>query len=281
MAAAGAVVFALAILFPVASTARSDGKSALCLANLHILGRVWTAYPDDNDGRIVGGSNYYYNTGHGTPWRWVEVPLLRPTDDPDKEGTPLWSSDLKLEYFLNGIKAGNLYPYVNNTAVYHCPSDRNFLIRPNTDYRSYDIAGLMNGEDFVKRTGWPGQITEYRVTSVGDTGHVLIDAETVSQIAHPSVKYVFVEARGLDAGQTCRLGSYVLLHGAWESWWDTPAVFHGDTATFGFADGHVGFRRWTDPRTIWYLNKGGTSGDMIQPNNPDIQWMVNGYLAGE
>ena len=49
------IALALMIVFPAATTARSGGKSALCLTNLHLLGRAWTPYPEDNDGYLAQG----------------------------------------------------------------------------------------------------------------------------------------------------------------------------------------------------------------------------------
>ena len=68
------------------STARSGGKSALCLANLHLLGRAWTAYQEDNE-RMAGWAFQLfdnlspateYKATRGTPYRWVEYPLYTP-----------------------------------------------------------------------------------------------------------------------------------------------------------------------------------------------------------
>ena len=71
LALAAVIFFALTLMLPMTSTARSSGKSTVCLANLHILGRAWLAYAKDNDGRIVGGSTGSTDAPY---YSWVQWP---------------------------------------------------------------------------------------------------------------------------------------------------------------------------------------------------------------
>jgi prepilin-type processing-associated H-X9-DG protein len=268
LAVVGCVGFGLAILFPVAGLARGRGKADVCMANLYILGQAWLAYAEDFDGRLVGGSNYYSGSG-ATPYRWVERPLYKPTDDPEKNPVPT-NSELTLEYGLNGIRAGRLYPYIQDTRAYHCPADPYSVRRASkyVEYRVYTISGLMNGEDVGRTISFP-------------TGtKTLINAKKMLQIHKPAERYVFLEEDAVLHGQAYTMGSFVLMSG-WNSdaWWDWPASFHPDRGVLGFADGHVGWRRWTDPRTISLITTGMPS--IVQPNNADLQWMVQGYMPNE
>jgi len=275
MAVAGCVAFGLAILFPAAGLARNWGKAEVCMANLHILGQAWLAYAEDFDGRLVGGSNYT-----GTPYRWVERPLYSPTDNPEKNPVPP-NNEITLEYGLNGIRAGKLYPYIQDTRAYHCPADPYSVRRASkyVEYRIYVISGLMNGEDYTGRSG--DTITGYRIaTFPGGVRKPLINAQRMSQIHKPAERYVFLEVDGVLHAQTYSMGSFVLMAGGdSNSWWDWPAYFHPDRGVLGFADGHVGWRVWTDPRTIDLLRTGNPAN--VQPNNPDLQWMVQGYMPNE
>ncbi len=280
VAVMGCITFALAVLFPAAGMARGWGKLEVCMANLQILGRAWLAYPEDNDGKIVGGSNYFT----GTPYRWVERPLFQATDNPENAPVPT-TSEMTLAMGLNGIRAGKLYPYIQDTQLYHCPADRGWL-NPRSgylyqEYRSYSIGGLMNGEDFTQRSGLYGAITGYR-TVVFPSGVTkqLVVAERMTQIRRPQEKFVFVEEDVLSHAQIYSAGSFILMQNSNpDSWWDWPAVFHPDRGMLGFADGHVEGRVWKDARTIGLIR--WTYFDMVQPNNPDLQWMVKGYMACE
>ena len=265
---AAVILFGLAILLPAAGLARGWGKAEVCMANLNILGRGWHAYADDYDGWLVGGSNYT-----GTPYRWVERPLYNPTDNPEKNPIPS-TPEVTLEYRLNGIRAGKLYPYIQDTQVYHCPADRAWVegTAPIQPYRSYAIGGLMNAEDYTARSGMT--IIGYRTVNFPTGTKQLIVAQKQSQIRRPADKFVFVEEdvwdRSVFGGQYENLGSFILMAGSNpDSWWDSPALIHPDRGMLGFADGHVMGKVWTDPRTIDLLL--GKSSVLVQPNNADLQ----------
>ncbi|MBN1818200.1 MAG: hypothetical protein JW828_12645 [Sedimentisphaerales bacterium] len=279
------VVFALMVFLPAAGTARQHSKATLCLANQRILSQAWLAYQEEYDGRLVGGSNYY-SGGRSTPYRWVERPLYKPDDNPEFDPMPT-DNELTLEYHLNGIKAGELFPYIGNTSVYHCPADDGWLSResPNTVYLSYRISGTMNGEDFGWRDGWPGKIMGYRtITLPYGSSRPLICAEQYTQIKSPSQKWVFSSED--DPGLSMAGGSLILMasDNFW-SWWDCPAGFHNGQATFGFADGHAETHRWRDVRTLYlirrYDNMGNNYYTINHPDSPDLLWMNIGYLVAE
>ncbi|NLH16690.1 MAG: hypothetical protein GX455_08930, partial [Phycisphaerae bacterium] len=155
------VAFGLAILFPAAGMARGWGKAEVCMANLHILGRAWLAYPEDNDGKLVNGmvprdSRYanlqYWMTTYsfGGPYKdnnwWV---------NPPHNASGLYTGDpapCSLADEDNGIRSGKLYPYVGTSTAYHCPADVTYLRTPDNSgfgrggKRTYSITALMHGE---------------------------------------------------------------------------------------------------------------------------------------
>jgi prepilin-type processing-associated H-X9-DG protein len=277
------MVFAIAVLFTVAKLTRGRTKIGMCTANLNVLGRSWMAYAEDNDGLLVGGSNYY-NDMRSSPYRWVEVPLFKSTDNPEKYPIPN-SSQFTLEYRLNGIRAGKLFSYTQDTRIYHCPADQSWVKRAAQQgpYRSYAIGGLMNAEDCISRNGKAGPITGYRSVHfpTGETKQLIV-AERMIQIQQPAKRYVFVEEEVLSHAQQENMGSFVLMAGGnANSWYDWPAVFHTDRGMLGFADGHVEGHVWMDQRTIQLIQAGDMRVKPVQPNNPDLEWMVKGYLAAE
>ncbi|MBE0536033.1 MAG: hypothetical protein IH624_10225 [Phycisphaerae bacterium] len=231
-----------------------------------------------------------------TPYRWVERPLYKDTDNP---GAPPegynslfpWDTELTQEYRLNGIRAGKLYPYVEDVTLYHCPADKNLNspLPTYAAYRSYSIPGLMNSEDFTQRTGWPGYVPPYgwRTVALPDGGSMRLKlAEKRQDIVSPARKYVFVEEDGASANQPYNLGGFVLMLQGYWSWTDWPAPYHGNQSVLGFADGHVDVQRWTDLRTICIMKRQPLPGttvlpSMIQPDNPDLDYMRRGYLACE
>jgi hypothetical protein len=228
LALAGVVLFALALVFPAATTARSSGKSAMCLTNLHILGRAWLAYQDDNHGKLVNGlvprdANYANSffwkttTSFSGPYKdnawWVNPPHNAGgvyTGDP----VPCTLADEG-----NGIRSGKLFPYVGTSAAYHCPNNLTYLRATNRGgWNSYSITAVMHGES-------PNSPE---------------CADLYSQIARPFAKMVFVENTD---NRGWNMGSWMMSYSP-PGWGDTMVVFHDPRSALGFADGHSEFHTW-------------------------------------
>lgn len=283
------------VLVPAGLHARGREAEMVCLMNVRGLAQAWTLYHEDNDGWLVGGSTYY-SGGRATPYRWVEPPLYNDTDNPGAPPEGLSSPvpgyyQFTREYRLNGIRAGKLFPYTGNVALYHCPADKTVLNKePYALYRSYSMPGLMNSEDFLSgtRVGWPGYVPEtgWRTIQMPDGEREALQlAQKWQDSRSPAKKYAFVEEEAAQHGQAFSAGGFVLMsNGYYWSWWDWPAPYHGDRGVQGFADGHVGLRAWTDPRTIALINQEPLPGTstipgVYQVNNPDLEYMNRGYMA--
>lgn len=273
------IALLLSILLPSLRAAKELASGSVCLSNLKNLGAAWLTYANENNGYLVGGSNYY-NGSRPTPYRWVEVPLRKDTDNPETT-SPATEAEYSITTRKNGIRAGKLFPYVGVEDVYHCPGDKNVAkyAEPKAVFRSYAITGLMNGEDFVSRvSGLYSPIATYRTAVVTPSGITkqLFVAEKLTQITAPSNKHVFVEEDVVPKGQYVNAGGFVLLNGSSYTWWDVPAYFHNNTSTIGFSDGHAERHRWADSDTI-NLAKNGVP-DPRPLENEDLHWMVRGYL---
>ncbi len=273
-----------AIAIPSFRKTRQNATGAVCLSNQRQLAIAWALYYDDHNGLLVGGSNYY-DRDNSTPWRWVEQPLFTDTDNP--EFNPVPDENLFCQEFrLNGIRAGELFPYTQTEEIYHCPGDRTHvkLDEPYALWRSYEIAGLMNGEDFVYRKGdIYSDISDYSYLEYPDENKTLLCVTRYNQIQSPAKKYVFVE-ESIAGDETYMLGSFFLMGEALETGWGNwPADTHNNRSTLAFADGHVEKHHWTDPRTFKLIKNGWgavNSGDVSldQPGNQDLEWMVSGYI---
>jgi len=275
----------LAVIIPSLKAARKLASGAVCLNNQRQLCLAWLAYADDNDAYLVGGSNYYNGT-RATPYRWVEVPLRRDTDNPEVN-PPAPESEYSLTTRKNGIRAGRLFPYTGDENLYHCPGDKTYTRNeePAAVFRSYAITGLMNGEDFVRRSGGIySPIAEYRTARVSpatNTTKQLFVVIKSSEIRSPGNKHVFLEedVTAKSPPQNFNFGGFVLLPGTPignYNWWDWPAYYHNDSSTIGFADGHAERHKWRDPDTL-ELMKNGTP-DPWPLENQDLAWLVAGYV---
>ena len=150
---------------------------------------------------------------------------------PAENGIDAWADHGNTD---DAARRGLLYPWVPDPRVYRCPNDP---VRQNE--RTYSINTFCNG-------------------SV-----VLVPAavNNVARIRESSRTFVFVEEfdpRGYN------LGSFLLLN-AGEMWIDFPVSWHNRGACISFADGHVEYFRWKDPRTekVTFLS--------VTPGNADLR----------
>ncbi|UCD49918.1 MAG: hypothetical protein JSW27_20605 [Phycisphaerales bacterium] len=158
-------------------------------------------------------------------------------------GTPWvlrdWRSSMTVEEKELAIHQGALFPYTGYLRLYRCP------LGDSGQTRSYAIVDSMNCKDWL--------------------GSTLI--RNRSEIEHPAERFVFI-----DAG-----GPQILLTGGWscypdgtERWWDRPPIQHNDGTTLSFADGHVEYWQWEDPRTVEFGRQVGAF-SAPQPGNQDIR----------
>jgi prepilin-type N-terminal cleavage/methylation domain-containing protein/prepilin-type processing-associated H-X9-DG protein len=275
------IALLLSILMPGLQRAKELASGVVCTNNQKSLCTAWVMYAEDNDSKLVGGSTYY--TGNrATPYRWVEPPLLEPV----YESQTASEAQLSERTRLNGIRAGKLFTYLESEKVYHCPGDKTYRNpEPWAVYRSYAIAGLMNGEDFKKRSGSHSDnqfnpITEYRTVNLDGRQKLLKVATKTTDVRSPGSKFVFVEedvVKGKDEGrkQQYNKGGWVLLSNGY-TWWDGPAGYHAEGSTLGYADGHAERIKWKDKDTIAMVED--ATPDPDEQNNEDIRWLAKGYI---
>ena len=164
---------------------------------------------------------------------------------------------------------GKLWPYLEDLEVYHCPGDKREFgtagASPgNTGYRTYAIPWQMNG--LYGSTYWNGQGDDWQIGEIVKKG---------SSIRYAGQKFVFVEDSD-DRGYN--MGSWVLdgVPGGW-SWCDPMALWHLDSSTLGFADGHAEMYRWNEESQEYFLDP-FEWGNAYQPGNPDLTWAKRGVL---
>lgn len=213
------IALLLAILMPSLKMAKRKAQNLICLTNLNNMGKAWYAYGSDNSQKMVSGKTDYASDD------WINAPL---TDS----GSPVGYNASTVEQKINGIRKGALYPYLKNPDIYHCRSDLRSKKAPvkggsgKGGYRSYSIAGGMNGHDWPYPPGT--KLTKQ------------------TQIRTPDTKYVFLEE--MD-GRGGNMGSWVIYFDKQE-WIDPLAIWHYDSSTFAFADGHAEHHKWLGKGTI-------------------------------
>jgi prepilin-type processing-associated H-X9-DG protein len=224
------------------SKAKGAARSAQCASNLRQLHLGWQTYTDDHDDRLVpnwftwNGSNW--RTSSGTTNAWVSG---KAWTDPSTAG----------------IRRGALWPYTQNEAIYHCPSDKSLWPYGTTNAPRPFTIGLspyLNGG----------------VNGVNGKAYDPLIAVKASEIRRPASRFTFLdkEAASMTAGV------FVIEPGQTGFWYSVPGECdRGSGANAAFADGHVSFKKWQ------YLGRRRTSTQTPIRNGQDaadLAWVVSG-----
>ncbi|MBA7632452.1 hypothetical protein ES703_39998 [subsurface metagenome] len=239
------IAILMAILMPSLKLAKDQAYAVVCVSNLRNLSLAWFVYADENDGQLVNGHIPMDNNPPRVYW------VLAPQDP---AGNYTGGSNPTVEDKLRGIRRGKLFPYVKDVDVYHCPNDRRKRDPTQNAFRSYSMAGGVNGE----------------------RGFGAVPVEMLDEIKQPGSKYVFVEE---SDNRGWNIGSWVVNPNNEDSWVDPLAIWHNKRSTLGFADGHAEKHRWLDERTVKFAEDWST--DPHQPGNPDLEYMLRGYIYRE
>jgi prepilin-type N-terminal cleavage/methylation domain-containing protein/prepilin-type processing-associated H-X9-DG protein len=237
------IALLMGILMPALRTARDHARRIYCVGNVRSLTMAWHMYQDENDGVLANGNVPRSSAFDSSQGYWVEPP-----QDPTGAYT---GENPTLSDELRGIENGALYPYLKNHETYRCPADDRKRDPTKATFRSFSVAGGMNGEE------------RYNYTKRA--------VRKFTEIRSPGSKYVFVEEA--DPRQW-NMGSWV-VNPTGDSWLDPLSIWHVGRSTLGWADGHAETHKWVDERTIEMSELGLFS--ETHPDNADLQFMQRGY----
>ena len=262
-----------ALLLPALSTAKRKASLASCINNQRQLTLAFSMYAHDFNDALAG-----YNGGSGS-WTYGGGGFWVAPGGGNALGSILGSQTAEQDTKLisDNLRTNNLlFAYDANAAAYHCPADRRMWLTPQPPdligwaYDSYSKCETVGGmvvdpsSDAQNFWGAPATYVKY------------------SAISAPSLTFAFVEEvdpRGYNRG------TWVVI---WQpsgnpafTWADMPAVTHGNTSTFSFADGHAEFHHWTDGVIINSV-QGATLGKSIgipfgPTSGPDYDYVHEHY----
>lgn len=211
------------LLLPALSKAKQRALLAQCLSNQKQLAMGWSMYCDDNEEKLPN-FNTVVNARGDKPW--LCRPLLVATPP------PAGASAQEVQVFLDteGYRQGCLFEYAPNPVLIHCAAD-NRASKPvgaGFAYGSLSPVATLNGEkaELFKRTS----------------------------LQQPSGRFLWVEendSRGENGG-SWGFSSAGLPTFQSSKLVDSGAVFHGNSSSFSWADGHASGRKWMDAATIEY-----------------------------
>ena len=271
---------ALVCFAGISERGRNRAKEIICMSHMKVLARAYQEYADDNQGRFCSGyvsANPAMVAPDGSkhdPPEWCRPPIRIITVGTNNIYIYVGDNPAQ-EHRLTGIREGALYPYINNTEVYHCPGDERWYKGTTSGlppqfaiYRSYSMPDYFITWD------------DYSV--IPDQGP---NEKKLSNIKPPAEKYIFLESNdpGKDDAKFNRQGwSYEPYTG---EYWDPMGAFHNRASTFSFADGHVEIYKYEDERT-WIFCRDrnlatllGFGSRQVQdnPRNVDQIWLDSHY----
>ena len=255
------IALLMALLMPALRLAKDQAMGLMCVNNLRNLSMGWFTYTVDHDGMLMGGHRVG-NSDFKNKSRFPDGFWINPPHDAAGTYTGDWSlpnPPPTLDDKLRGIKTGQIYYYVKNVEVFHCPADARIDMPNQQAYCSYSVAGGMNGETaYGNGKEFPDRV-----------------AEIFDEILRPAQMYVFIEE---SDDRTWNVGSWIMNINAGE-WIDPLAGWHNDRNTLGFADGHAEKHRWLDDRTITMNTE--QLFNQNHPGSPDLAYMLHGYVRGK
>ena len=256
-----------ALLLPALSRAKEAARNVACQNNQHQLQLCWTMYADDNGDTFV-------------PNDWVDT-ISSSTNGASTNGSSSSSAStnatstsgewVQTSWCLGNalvdtntlnIQQGLLFPYNQNAAIYHCPSDLSTVLDGNGNplpilrTRSYNMSQSVNGLPLL--------------TNI-ETG-AAVDVEqpcfaSWSEVTNPTPSGLFVF---LDENEVTLLDDqfgYPMSNLGYGIWWDMPSNRHSQGANFSFADGHVERWAWRVPMIPLYPT--GYSNPVLPGRWPD------------
>lgn len=140
------------------------------------------------------------------------------------------------------LSNGAMYKYARTADAYHCPTN------PKNEVRTYSTNWGISGY----RNGWNGR-----------------SAWRIDQLKRPGARMVFLcdFPENWDATWTITPNHF--------QFWNPLSARHEKATTFGFADGHSEYWRWTDNDTIKFVAMSWAEAENfaapIMPNNRDIK----------
>lgn len=262
-----------ALLLPALGRAKARAQATVCQNNFRQLQLAWELYTADYDGWIPdkpssnAGGEPNYDLMPAKPW-------VRGTMSYVPNNWDNFNTANLIDPNLTAFGT-----YITAPAVYKCPADKSMALlggalRPRV--RSYGYNAAFHAGGFGN-----GYLRD-------DATHNPLNR--VVQMRNPAMSLTFIEQHedSLDLPRFLmpirnhlgRNRSHYIGPLEW-TLLDVPAGRHNGGCAVAFADGHVEFKRWEDPRTLRPVR-----GEMIPleyvrdvlsgpPVNPDILWLAN------
>ncbi len=266
------IALLLSIVMPGLNMAKKKAASVVCSSNTRQMSIAWYMYQEENDGNIMGSTMENVGTKSNCKEGWIGQPHTETDNMSSSLSLTQMSPAVTDEDEIRGMEKGKLYPYMENPDVYHCPADK---LRKGPDdtrlYVSYAIPKCLNGFTDSSSSYYETQIRKF------------------SRITSPGTRFNFVESGERSRGNWT-VGAYFIMatpeygDGGY-GLWSPLAISHGNSAVFGFTDGHAEVRKWHDKVVFdhYWATEGQAPGSvygtrMLDPGeSEDFDWLAKGW----
>jgi prepilin-type N-terminal cleavage/methylation domain-containing protein/prepilin-type processing-associated H-X9-DG protein len=243
-----------ALLLPALTKAKEKAQALSCMSQLKQLTLAWIMYAGDNSGKLAP------NGSQGT-----QCPS--PTDARYLPGGQYaqWcpGTVAVLPGAANGdfVKAGLIYPYVNNTNLYRCPASARVFTAKGVNYPQVRTCSMNCCVAPIN----PGAMVNWNNPPAKD-----FYKDTDFTRPGPSMTFVIIDENEYSLNDTLFCDS-----AATPNWWqDAPATRHGGGGCLSFADGHSELKKWTDKYLLIVPSIFSTgNGHASDPNSGDNGWL--------
>ena len=247
------------MLLPALAKARLKATGIACISNQKQLILGWHMYATDNNDGLVNLIQGV-NARNEIPWRY---------DPPPK--APVFTTgatpEQKIQQTIQeGYRQGALFKYAASPAIIHCPGDVRIKLKVGKGFTYVSLSGVgtLNGEADASQN-------IYKLTN----------------LRSPSDRFVWIEEND-PRGEN--LGSWIMNQTVTKNVGvnykacgliDSTSVFHGNSSTFNFGDGHAESHKWLDSAVIKYgqsedPNKFSSAPQYAQAPR-DITWLADHY----
>ena len=237
-----------AMLLPVLGKAKQKAQGIECMSNLKQLCLGWKMYSADNQDRLAqnGDENdqppivtdtspKYAQWCPGGQYEITDHITGQPELSP---GGTTPANDVGLKW----IKLGVIYPYVNNTSVYHCPADNSFVQAGYPRVRSMSM------------NVWLNPIAIWGGDANANATLIVYRKESDMTRPGPANLWVFIDENPTSINDSSFISD---PDAAFQEWIDYPATYHNKAGGIAFADGHAEIHRWHDPNVLSVQSNGG------------------------
>jgi len=235
-----------AMLLPALSKAKQKAQGVACMNNTKQLMLGWIMYANDNNDKTAqlhdNGNLLGSVADANTNWCSGNMHLF-----PDCTNT-LW------------LTAGQMFQYVNNVNVYHCPADNT----TSTAFHDPRGAGILRVRSFsMSQTFGAGTyLGGYRTYN------------KLSNVVKPSDTWVFIDENEIsinDAAFAVVMADNSITPVTSVTVQDVPSGRHGGSTGMSFSDGHSNIHKWRSITT--YTTAAGSHGITDPGVISDMVWL--------